>query len=717
MSHWQVAFTLCICVNFSALICVSTQIHGFNENNGSNYTLPAYAIASKANLLNSTCGKELHDFRDAIDQRILWSLKMLDSSGEPKSGFLYGNNYWLGSRSQCYDTMNKYPFELSKRNLLNNSLYRDRQKEYPPFKINYFVAHFKHNSTLQYHVELPNEDLIVLGLCLPASCSINDLSVILERIFQDRLLLIGNLYAMDFRLIEVKDLKDDHQWLFSGAIPLISVILMLTICAMIIGTIYDVFVHQKHLNAKNKTHKKNIHEQMEITTLPSHQENKLGKILMCFSIYTNTKIILSMKVEGDSIPIIYGLKLISTIWIISIHIAFFSIDYIDNKIWALRLSASLPSQVFTSATLAVETFLFLSGFLMTYSYLKHEKGQEKTIPIPYKAKLNKFFFLIIKRFIRLTPAYMMMIGITQLNWFWYDKTSQFYMSDKLHELCAKYWWRNLLYINNLFDYSTMCMSWTWYLAIDMQFYIISVGLLILSTMYFYIAVVILGILLIGTIVFSGYISYAYEYVPTFDEMFRLANVLYLPSWIRISSYLVGIITGYILVKLNKKLSLNKQILILCWFLGITCNISVLFGLYKRQISVLSSAIYIALSKSAWTIGIGWIVIACSTKNGGIIEKILSFRGFIPLSKLTYCAYLIHPFVIQSVNLYAETASHAEIPYLVNRFFGYVVMSFGCSYILTLMAEMPYILLMQMYTQSRGGKKHREFEIAVSHTKL
>ncbi|XP_067203349.1 nose resistant to fluoxetine protein 6-like [Linepithema humile] len=301
---------------------------------------------------------------------------------------------------------------------------------------------------------------------------------------------------------------------------------------------------------------------------------------------------------------------------------------------------------------------------------------------------------------------MMMIGITQLNWSWYDKTSQFYMSDKLHELCAKYWWRNLLYINNLFDYNTMCMSWTWYLAIDMQFYIIGVVLLILSTIYFYTAVVILGILLIGTIVLSGYISYSYEYVPTLDEMFRLANVLYLPSWIRISSYLVGIIMGYILVKLKRKLILNRQIVILCWCLGSACNIFVLFGLYKRHISVLSTAIYIALSKTVWAIGIGWIVIACSTKNGGIIEKILSFKGFIPLSRLTYCAYLIHPFIIQSINLYGETTRHIDLLPLVNMFLGYVVISFGCSYILTLMAEMPYISLMQMYTQSRGGRKLR-----------
>jgi len=82
---------------------------------------------------------------------------VLDSSGEYQSGFFYGNNYWMGSRSQCIDTMSTVPLQISKRLLLNNTLYRDPQKEFPPFKVNYFVAHFKHNSTLQYHTQLPNE--------------------------------------------------------------------------------------------------------------------------------------------------------------------------------------------------------------------------------------------------------------------------------------------------------------------------------------------------------------------------------------------------------------------------------------------------------------------------------------------------------------------------------------------------------------------------------
>lgn len=61
-----------------------------------------------------------------------------------------------------------------------------------------------------------------------------------------------------------------------------------------------------------------------------------------------------------------------------------------------------------------------------------------------------------KQFIlRLTPAYMMMIGILQLNSVWYDKNSQFYPNYRSHEICTKYWWRNFLYINNLFDLDSM----------------------------------------------------------------------------------------------------------------------------------------------------------------------------------------------------------------------------------------------------------------------
>lgn len=78
MSHrLLVSSILCIlCVNFATLYRVSAQINASEGNDINSRVLPAYAVALRANLLNSTiCGKELQDFRDALEQRILWSLK------------------------------------------------------------------------------------------------------------------------------------------------------------------------------------------------------------------------------------------------------------------------------------------------------------------------------------------------------------------------------------------------------------------------------------------------------------------------------------------------------------------------------------------------------------------------------------------------------------------------------------------------------------------
>ncbi|EGI64402.1 Nose resistant to fluoxetine protein 6 [Acromyrmex echinatior] len=355
-----VTFISYIC-HFATLFCVSAQFRSSNDNNII-HLLPAYAIASRASLLDSaTCATELRAFLDAVDQRILWGLKTLDSSGELIPGFLYGNNFWLGSRSQCLDIMNKAPLELAKQYILNNTRYRDPQDEFPPFQLNYFVAYIRHNSTFQYHINTVIEDLITLGLCLPASCSTNNISFILEGIFRDRILLINDLYFVDFNLIQIKNLKDNHQWLLNGAIPFICVGLVLTFALMISGTIYDIFIYQTYLKATNKTVSKYI----------------------------------------------------------------------------------------------------------------------------------------------------------------------------------------------------SCLVWSWYLSSDMQFFIIGLALLILSTVYFYVAVVILCTILIASIILSGYISYIYEYVPTLDEQYRLLDVLYFPPWIRIGPYIIGMITGYIIRRFNKKIILKK----------------------------------------------------------------------------------------------------------------------------------------------------------------
>jgi hypothetical protein len=58
--------------------------------------------------------------------------------------------------------------------------------------------------------------VITLGLCLPASCSTNNISFILEKILYDT--AIFDIYSADLNLIKVKDLKYDIKQLSGGAL-------------------------------------------------------------------------------------------------------------------------------------------------------------------------------------------------------------------------------------------------------------------------------------------------------------------------------------------------------------------------------------------------------------------------------------------------------------------------------------------------------------------
>lgn len=81
----------------------------------------------------------------------------------------------------------------------------------------------------------------------------------------------------------------------------------------------------------------------------------------------------------------------------------------------------------------------------------------------------------------------------------------------------------------------------------------------------------------------------------------------------------------------------------------------MFAIYTREVSVEFSAIYMALSRTFWGVGIAWLVFACRTGNAGILNDFLSFGGFVPFSRLTYCAYLLNPLVTK-VFMWGSSAS-------------------------------------------------------------
>jgi hypothetical protein len=96
-----------------------------------------------------------------------------------------------------------------------------------------------------------------------------------------------------------------------------------------------------------------------------------------------------------------------------------------------------------------------------------------------------------------------------------------------------------------------------------------------------------------------------------------------------------------------------------------------------------------------------------------VNAFLSYRGFFPLSRLTYCAYLLHPLIMMLTSFQMESPLHLDHAIIVSRarfhtnvalipfhlqltlFFGNAVISFLASFVVSVLLEAPTIRLLKI----------------------
>lgn len=110
---------------------------------------------------------------------------------------------------------------------------------------------------------------------------------------------------------------------------------------------------------------------------------------------------------------------------------------------------------------------------------KQSEDQENKLGA-FLASTKRFFMLVFYRFIRLTPAYLFVLGVNEVSMRYFYNNSVFEPGLYDHITCDNYWWRNALYINTWYPSSEICMLWSWYMSNDTQFYIMALLLLLLA---------------------------------------------------------------------------------------------------------------------------------------------------------------------------------------------------------------------------------------------
>ncbi|KAK7143216.1 hypothetical protein R3I93_014396 [Phoxinus phoxinus] len=435
-------------------------------------------------------------------------------------------------------------------------------------------------------------------------------------------------------------------------------------------------------------------------TRNQNAENDQQAVLSCLqalSVQNSSQGVLAMESSGSSYSSLNGIRILSLLWIISGHTVQLSAwSNLDNdKRWKDMVEKNpLYVLAFSGPVyLAVDSFLLLGGLLSAKSLLNSIQRSDDTLSFSLVAHF------LFKRFKRIQPLHLFIVCLTiglfsvvQRGVFW------FIAEDEVFS-CKKYWWSNLLLINNLFTITDICAPWTWYLSIDFQFYATTPFLIFLYRINKSVLVVVSSVLLILSSVTGALITGFLQlpvHQPTTLAYESYFQYYYNKPYTRYGPYLLGILAGiYMTTKKERLLKQQWQVVI-----GWLCSLSImalLVGLAYVLRDVppypsLPHAVYQGIHRSLWAMALVWIILACEEGHGGFVDKILSLGLWAPLSNISFACYLIHPIIIILYNGKQETTMHYTDFNFFYLFLGHLLLTVSIGYVLTVLIEKPYLFL-------------------------
>ena len=291
-----------------------------------------------------------------------------------------------------------------------------------------------------------------------------------------------------------------------------------------------------------------------------------------------------------------------------------------------------------------------------------------------------------------------------------------------------------------------CFGWVWYLANDMQFFIVSPVLVLaycINRKFGYISTI--SFILTSMIINGSLTLYGNVSPMLVSENIDSANLMYGKPWTRMGAYFVGAVFGLSYFEFSKKenhmelsYSTFNKIYTHLEKSKITCYIFLVFGIgltalyvfplrnYAQECgtfmvgtageakncwSIVPSFLYNLTSRPLFVLGVSLIIIPTFVGRLTLIKGLLSAEIFSVMARISYIAYLIHPLVIFWFIFDQRQAMYVSN---LNQWFfaiGNLVVTYAFSIPFSLLSEAPfmniekYVLFAPKKVDSLEGKEN------------
>ncbi|XP_037954991.1 nose resistant to fluoxetine protein 6-like [Teleopsis dalmanni] len=663
-----------------------------------------YALAKLANEsnVNAACHTQLKQIQRGILRRSPWAMKVLDASGTKPSGFVFGQNFWLGSRESCNAAQNPVSITLSKN--FERVMHFGIITERAPFDMNYGVVYLRHNSPWQVEIKLMSEKIIHVGLCLPSTCQSSEIQQLTTYYVERGLFVENDIYDIRPEVAYMKDLKLNESFYQRKSLKMLCTLLLFTsammLCASLLrekSTPAEAEIVKESGDIEEKLKQANPEIRATIDLIEPDVLDKMKDFVKCFDVQENYEKLVATKEPTNAskdIPVINGLRSVCAIWIMIFHVVWFMYFTVNNKTFLISYAEQIFFQYVSSAPLLVDVFFTISGFLQVYNFMRNTKQMDQIRKNSLTQNLKQFFKLVFHRYLRLGPLYLVILAAVDVLYAYIADVSVYHINERFDEMCSQHWWRNLLFIQNFFKHLDMCANWTWSLACEMQYFLLATILLFIYAKHPKFVKSTVVTLFAGNVLWTYCIGLNSKFQLSFDAAFATGTEIYISPFVRILPYIMGAVSAWYLFERQQeeqtqRIEISETKEKCCWNLSILVFFVCIYSTIKRDISYLFSISLFVIGRYFFSLTICWMIVGSATGRGIWWSRILEAKVFQHVNRLSYAIYLLNPFVIGFFFSFTNVSTHADPFMLCVLTSGFVVIVYLAAIVFSLAFEMPY----------------------------
>lgn len=252
--------------------------------------------------------------------------------------------------------------------------------------------------------------------------------------------------------LNTSSIIDDEVPCSSDIVRVLSFVLLSSLAsAAVIGTLMDAFIGR----------------------CEAMKDFTLFKILVCFSAKSNIKSLVEQK--GSTISCFNAFKVLLMFWIVAFHTVNWNAQYAPPPLKVyfsdLKHNSNVVITTLLSARFPVDAFFLMTGFLMT-----------KTLMQQFKRSHVNVLQVIVDRIVRISPsvwiAFLVFLYVVPLLGF-NDKLDRFWKIQQ--DQCSNYEWLRVVFHANDISHPH-CFTVSWYVAVDLQLYILAVPIILMISL-------------------------------------------------------------------------------------------------------------------------------------------------------------------------------------------------------------------------------------------